>query len=347
MDNSREPEGIDANIGIMASTQKQPMKRVITAARKEQNRLAQRAYRKKQKEQKRLQTQPATSCLRRLEPRPDNAEALSVSSAPSGSRRGTRSRGSRQTVDQSRSYQMDTEALVISAPGVEDLPVVDSQIAPNQVAPSSASEGDIFDVLPALITTASFDERDVYPQALINIALGTSGSLEENSTTVFRACLSNAFCIGLDIAELMYCQRPCMSPFYRPTARMDEDPAMLLAVSSHESLPASLKPTLAQIFIPHHASLDLIPLPRLRDRAILMCAALPHTFSLWEMKLDIYTRNALVCHSRSTSDGSISQPWDRRSWRAAPWFINKWKMVIDTDEVKASLSMPGLPGLWM
>lgn len=130
-------------------------------------------------------------------------------------------------------------------------------------------------------------------------------------------------------------------------AQMNDNPAALIAVPSHESLPASLKPTPAQILIPHHASLDLVPLPRLRERAILTCAALPHVFSLWEMKLDIYTRNALECHSRDTSSGVTLQPWDRRSWQAAPWFLSKWEMVVDTDEVCASLSLPGIPGLWM
>lgn len=197
------------------------------------------------------------------------------------------------------------------------------------------------------------DDTDTYPPGLINMVnmtLGLRGSLEENSTTVFRACLTNAIRIGLDLNELMYCERPCMSPFYRPMAWRNEDQAALVAASSsssHDLLPPSLKPTLAQILIPHHASLDLIPLPRLRERAILMCAALPHMFSLWEMKLDIYTRNALVCQGRDASSGSVSQPWDMRSWQAAPWFVSKWNMVVDADEVKTSLAVPGIPGMWM
>ncbi|KAM6476782.1 hypothetical protein HDV62DRAFT_374511 [Trichoderma sp. SZMC 28011] len=41
------------------------------------------------------------------------------------------------------------------------------------------------------------------------------------------------------------------------------------------AMPANLRPTLSQLLIPHHASLDLIPLPLLRERAIMLSAAMP------------------------------------------------------------------------
>lgn len=79
---------------------------------------------------------------------------------------------------------------------------------------------------------------------------------------------------------------------------------------------------MAQILIPHHASLDLIPLPLLRDRVIMMSFAMPQIFDLWDLKLDIYVRHALVYQS----DGSNHdyQSWDQNNWKATPWFLRKW-----------------------
>ncbi|KAI0811657.1 hypothetical protein GGR55DRAFT_80562 [Xylaria sp. FL0064] len=332
--------------GFVAPAQRQAKKRVVTAARKEQNKLAQRAYRKRQREQKKVQKQSAPPGLRRLEPRRDSLETLCESAAVSCSGRNALIENSYHIVNPSSPSTQDGSRTTPD-PNCMVLLAMDLQFELDQSSPSSTSRSKVSASSLASMAATLLDGPDIHPPGLINMALGIRGSLEDNSTTVFRACLSNAICIGIDLTELMYCERPCMSPFYRPTAQTNEDPTALVTASSHESLPDSLKPTPAQILIPHHASLDLIPLPRLRERAILMCAALPRTFSLWEMKLDIYTRNALVCQNRSTSSGSVLQPWDMCSWQAAPWFLSKWKAVVDTDEVKTSLSIPGIPGLWM
>ncbi|KAI0430378.1 hypothetical protein F5Y09DRAFT_331067 [Xylaria sp. FL1042] len=337
--------GQELNTDDCAVIQTRVKKRVVTAARKEQNKLAQRAYRKRQREQKRIQTHSATQGLRRLEPRRDNLETLSHS--VSNSRPNATSENSYSIVNSSCSpIPQGTDRTTPDPNGVELL-AMSLQFDLDRSSPSSISQSGVSTSSLATMATTLLNGTDIHPPGLIDMVLGIRGSLEDNSTTVFRACLSNAIRIGIDLTELMYCERPCMSPFYRPTAQTNEDPTALVTVSSHDSLPASLRPTPAQILIPHHASLDLIPLPRLRDRAILMCAALPRTFSLWEMKLDIYTRNALVCQNRNSSSGSTLQPWDTCSWQAAPWFLSKWKAVVDTDEVKTSLSIPGIPGLWM
>ncbi|KAI0904124.1 hypothetical protein F4823DRAFT_233297 [Ustulina deusta] len=347
MDNGQELGRINADTGVVASGQKQARKRVITAARKEQNKLAQRAYRKRQKEQKKVQRQPATSGPRRLVPRQDHLETLYTPNPLSSSRCDTRVEDSHHIANPLYSLPTRGADRTTSDLDVRDLSAIGLSFGLNQLSPPSMSQSEASTVSLATMAATLSDRAGVHPPGLINIAVGMSGSLEDNSTTVFRACLSNAICIGIDLTELMYCERPCMSPFYRPRAQTNEDPTALVTASSYDSLPASLKPTLAQILIPHHASLDLIPLPRLRERAILLCAALPRTFSLWEMKLDIYTRNALICQDRNASSGSVSQPWDTHGWQAAPWFLSKWKMVVDTDEVKTSLSIPGIPGLWM
>ncbi|KAI1126253.1 hypothetical protein F5Y10DRAFT_214922 [Nemania abortiva] len=341
MDECQEPEQTASG-----STPKQSKKRVITAARKEQNKLAQRAYRRRQKEQKRVETRTTSPGLRRLEPRKDNAEPLCTPSSSSKASCSTPVERPRLTVDSPCSPPQDAEAPAASDPDIIDLAAIRRHINLDHLPPSARSQSESTTISSIRISTAELDENK-HPPALITMALRLRGSLEDNSTAVFRACLTNAICIGIDLTELMYCERPCMSPFYRPVAQMSEDPAALIAASSHDSLPAALRPTLAQILIPHHASFDLIPLPRLRERAILMCAALPHIFSLWEMKLDIYTRNALVCHGRDSASGSAAQPWDTRCWQATPWFLSKWKMVVNPDDVETNLSLPGIPGMWM
>ncbi|KAI0437093.1 hypothetical protein F4803DRAFT_540140 [Xylaria telfairii] len=351
MDNSQEQEQLNVDPDTIVPVQKQSKKRVITAARKEQNKLAQRSYRRRQKELKRVRKQAVTAGPRRLAPRQNKIDASYASTFSPSSGRDTGTENSHPITDLFCSPLRDAETALSSDPEVENLLAVGPQLPSSWSSPSSDFQDEAAIVLSASIPKMlSDDDTDAYPPGLINMVnmtLGLRGSLEENSTTVFRACLTNAIRIGLDLTELMYCERPCMSPFYRPMAWRNEDQAALAAASSYDSLPLSLRPTLAQILIPHHASLDLIPLPRLRERAILMCAALPHIFSLWEMKLDVYTRNALVCHGRDASSGSVSQPWDMRSWQAAPWFVSKWNMVVDVDEVKTSLAVPGIPGMWM
>ncbi|KAI0101031.1 hypothetical protein GGR51DRAFT_338687 [Nemania sp. FL0031] len=337
MDKCQEPEQITTDSAVVSkSALKRSKKRVITAARKEQNKLAQRAYRRRQKEQKRVETRSTTSGSRRLEPRRDNSDTSHASNSSNSSYNAL-------IADPGFSPPKKSGSNIINI----DLAAICQQLGLDNLPCSSIWQSEIAAVSSAPASTAQIDENK-HPPALIAMATRLRGSLEDNPTAVFRACLTNAICIGMDLTALMYCERPCMSPFYQPAiARMSGDPAALIAASSHGSLPPALRPTLAQILIPHHASFDLIPLPRLRDRAILMCAALPHMFSLWEMKLDIYTRNALLCQGHDSSTGTVAQPWDTRCWQATPWFLSKWKMVVNTDDVEASLSLPGIPGMWM
>ncbi|KAI3318429.1 hypothetical protein HD806DRAFT_315730 [Xylariaceae sp. AK1471] len=345
MGKNQQPKPVNSDASVETSVESK--KRVITAARKEQNKLAQRAYRRRQKELKKLQRQTLDTAPRRLEPRRDNVEGSCILDSSSSSRRDAEFEDVNPIGDPLCSQPLEAEELIHSDLDFEALQTLDPQVALNEFSPSSIRPDEATAVPSAPISMMVPNKTGLYPPALDSICLGVGRSLEDNRTAVLRACLSNAICIGINLAELMFCEQPCMSPFYRPMAQANADPAALIVTSSHDSLPVSLKPTPAQILIPHHASLDLIPLPRLRERAILMSAALPHIFSLWDMKLDIYTRDALICQDRHIASQSASQPWDMRSWQAAPWFLNKWKMVVDTDEVNTSFSIPGIPGLWM
>jgi hypothetical protein len=118
------------------------------------------------------------------------------------------------------------------------------------------------------------------------------------------------------------------SPFYRATT-LEDDPATLLATAQVPYAPANLQPTLPQILFPHHAYLDLIPFPVFRARAITL-ANTDHgpRCDLLDLKRDINA--GLVCWSPGNgTDGGNVQPWDVRSWKAAPWFLRKWRMLIE------------------
>lgn len=140
------------------------------------------------------------------------------------------------------------------------------------------------------------------------------------------ALLQNAICLGFDLDQLTDCTQLYMSPFYRCIAAQDH-PQDLVASTFNSSIPMHLQPTMAQILIPHHASLDLIPMPLLRERAIMKSFAMPNDFNLWDLKLDIYTRHAVVV--RRHRPAGTSQPWDQKNWEAMPWFLKKWSMSIE------------------
>lgn len=163
--------------------------------------------------------------------------------------------------------------------------------------------------------------------------------MQTAETMIFWAALQNAIFLGLDIGQLRACPTGFyMSPFYRPGATAQDDPGRLVsaalsrAVVNAATVPQDLHPTLAQVLIPHHAALDLIPLPRFRDRVIMLSAALPHVFNLAELKLDIYARGALAF--AALGGAGDTQPWDSRNWRAAPWFLSKWNMAVDSDSTE-------------
>ena len=160
-------------------------------------------------------------------------------------------------------------------------------------------------------------------------------------STIIHALLHNALILGFDLEYIASCNAHTSSPLHRPSLPHD-DPETILAASV-KSLPTTppefLKPTLTQVLIPHHPSLDLIPLPELRDRAITLSAAMPGVFNVWEMKLDIYRRGGLrKLDVRKGKDGKSRScpPWEKSSWVAAPWFLQKWRIIIDEDRQQLS-----------
>ncbi|KAF5703349.1 hypothetical protein FMUND_13048 [Fusarium mundagurra] len=163
--------------------------------------------------------------------------------------------------------------------------------------------------------------------------------LQFSPVAIFTSCLTNAISLGLDPSVIANCSVEHISPFYQPTLSSIPNHAALIQAGSNilstfknTSIPIHLRPTMAQILIPHHTSLDLIPIPFLRERAIMLSAAMPHAFNNWELKLDIYERGGLTIwrlkHEQGESVRDAYPPWDMKSWEAAPWFMKKWCMLM-------------------
>ncbi|KAF2706983.1 hypothetical protein K504DRAFT_447043 [Pleomassaria siparia CBS 279.74] len=132
-----------------------------------------------------------------------------------------------------------------------------------------------------------------------------------------EAYQENARTLGLALEEIM---RPsCKSPFI-------DSYSSSIALSHSNPIPIDLRPTPTQIQFKHHPFIDLIPFPWFRDRIIIFGAIDPPTFSPADLKRDILGGGLLCWKSKGTSTG---QPWDRRSWEAAPWFLTKWGWLIE------------------
>lgn len=180
-------------------------------------------------------------------------------------------------------------------------------------------------------------DESILPDVYLNM-------LQFEPVAILNAAFQNALSMGFDLPFVANCGGHCISPFYQPSLASTTDPTALLqqgaastASFKNTSIPIHLRPTLAQVLIPHHASLDLIPLPFLRERAILLSAAMPDSFNSWELKFDIYGRGGLTIWRRSQSgtdkrSNTTYQPWDMKSWEAAPWFLKKWTMIIGDEE---------------
>jgi hypothetical protein len=140
------------------------------------------------------------------------------------------------------------------------------------------------------------------------------------------AYLSNALSLGMDIPSLY--RDDCPSPFYRPRPDSAEDIRSAVAKMSAR-IPEHLKPTPPQVLCPHRPYLDLLPFPILRARAIALMSRNPPLINSAELKSDIMN-DGLICWR--TSGSGTGQPWDMKSWEAAPWFLRKWPVLVGGEE---------------
>ncbi|KAF4949229.1 hypothetical protein FSARC_13535 [Fusarium sarcochroum] len=281
-----------------------PKRRVLTTARREQNRLAQKAYRQRQKEdrQRLKEAKAQVTHKQRLRPLLKRDDPPSCEGSDHGD---------------SRQEELDTQEQ-----SIQDL----SQLV---IAANSPTQD---------IGNPDTDEdSEEFPDVYLNM-------LQFAPVSLFSSLLANAVSLGFDLSRLGGCSAEYVSPFYQPNLSGALNPTCLTQAGSaiissfnNTNVPMQLRPTMAQILIPHHASLDLIPLPFLRERAIMLSAAMPHIFNIWELKVDIYEKGGLTLwrhnsakQGRKNSRNSYP-PWEMKSWEAAPWFLKKWCMVSDEE----------------
>ncbi|KAK8135793.1 hypothetical protein PG984_003733 [Apiospora sp. TS-2023a] len=329
-------------------------KRALTQARREQNRAAQKLYRERQKKLReglgsRQRGDLARPLYVELRPRKDSGSKISTSiAAAAASSPDEYDSGPSLFATDYTWEQQDYPSTSIASWSPVDTPLNSSSsnnhsnsIGPSVTSPSSLSP--LYQGCPPSLYLA-----DPYANAR-----------PLSQTAIFTALLHNALVLGFNLAALADCAHPyaCLSPFYSATATAQDDPhrlveealaraaAAMTPTGKDETAivppPASLRPTLAQILVPHHASLDLIPFPQFRDRVILLSAALPHQFNLAELKTDIYVSGALRVATGEVDNGDSNsrtvggrrrrshQPWEPRSWEVSGWFLKKWSLAID------------------
>ncbi|KAJ5593957.1 uncharacterized protein N7459_000165 [Penicillium hispanicum] len=296
-----------------------PKKRVITPARREQNRAAQRAWRQRRRE--RLESsqvpQSRTSFL----------HLTDLDTLDQSDRNVAHAAGLRHQEDLGRIPDAPRHELLHSPAST-----LDSHPETYPEMPSTDTRHDLSrHSEPSLLShqgrnltdsDSSPDSRSLHVQETnhpLLLADPKLNTLQDTRTEILLAALNNALCLGFDISNLMNCQEGGMSPFFRSITPSD-NPRDLVASRLNPSIPIHLQPTMSQILVPHHASIDLIPLPLLRERVIMMSFAMPHAFNLWDLKLDVYVRHGLVTRRH----GGECLPWDQKYWEMKPWFKTKW-----------------------
>ncbi|KFY05460.1 hypothetical protein V492_08528 [Pseudogymnoascus sp. VKM F-4246] len=336
--------------------------RALTEARREQNRLNQRRYRQKQREQRRegleRRSTNASTQILELRPRPTNhgEKVTSKRDTPpnrlvgpnlienQGVIRVPLNHVAIQEVESLLPLDFDFQHITDFESGTEllDDPPVDTAVeAYNDDNYMCFNELDIpvnhGSGSEALLQGTSLSEKVVSAPRLPSPRLNC---LQFYQTTFFMATLYNARSMGFILDEENVTVSHCLrsSPYYRPVTPAD-DPKDLLAAITRPSTPAHLRPTLAQVIYPHPAFMDLIPIPAFRERAIALAVTRPQAFNLWDLKKDMVQGEGLVpwsnigTASRSARmSGGQGQPWDIRSWEAAPWFLRKWRMLVDGEE---------------
>ncbi|RSL48838.1 hypothetical protein CEP53_009396 [Fusarium sp. AF-6] len=350
------------SVGRTPGAEPSSKRRILTEARREQNRLAQRAYRKRQKEHRK---QLKEAELRRYQARRPRPLLKRCDSAP---------KPIRCCHDTPSCVQEPLKAEILSTQGTphNHISTCDGSVSSGHPATNETDDGttpssdtlitEDLDAVEEIIRASSninHDNLQLVPtryrsdgprttQLSTNKQEGEMGlpdmylnMLRFEQVTIFHAVFQNALSMGLDLQFVANCGAHCISPFYQPSLASTTDATTLLqqgaastASFKNTSIPIHLRPTLAQILIPHHTSLDLIPIPFLRERAILLSAAMPDKFNSRELKFDIYGRGGLTIwqQSQSAAERRSYQPWDMKSWEAAPWFLKKWTVIIGDEE---------------
>ncbi|KAJ9610339.1 hypothetical protein H2200_005116 [Cladophialophora chaetospira] len=311
-----------------ANEEKPHRKGAISQARRDQNRRAQRAFRERRRTKKRY---PLSSAPRPLVPRPreEDLNATERSSDSSGSNTSDPISVDDGLQDQQKpnSAKVAADAFTFSSP--QTLLPTQKSLVPRRRTPYS----DLLNLM-----------RDQPRYAL----------LPHGVTATLAACLFNGSALGIDIDQIM--DPHYMSPFYRDSDAAMQSIASTVQATALDVSPGSnladlgpLRPCFAQVIFPHHACVDLLPLPRLRELAVMLNVRAqqddhggisPGYDGLQDLKKDVYIRQGvrfrgmgeLMGDEYVMHDGGgrhCGHPWESGSWAVALWFARKWRYLVD------------------
>ncbi|KAL2828608.1 hypothetical protein BJY01DRAFT_240860 [Aspergillus pseudoustus] len=161
-------------------------------------------------------------------------------------------------------------------------------------------------------------------RSYVNGDPATDHMLTLAKVNVFRAFMHNLTSLGWNSRHM---KRSGLSPFASlssPPPSPAPNPVASQDTQDYSSIPSSLRPTKAQLEIPHHPWLDLFPLARMRDNLI---QAARDTWEPHQLCADIM---GFWGESDFVGIGLLvwGDPWDVGSWEITEEFLKKWPWVV-------------------
>ncbi|RAH86075.1 hypothetical protein BO86DRAFT_385639 [Aspergillus japonicus CBS 114.51] len=279
--------------------------------RRRQNRLNQRAYRKRKQATRQTQTQPPSQVIRTVkteEPTSSSDEQMLMILSPSTS-------SPNSTTSPSTSPSTSTSSSTSTSFSFSTRPLPESHTRTRMRTSTSprpdrkpCTDPTTQRNLQALLT----DFTRVAYASYIHGSPTLDHLLTLSRMNVYRAFATNMATLGMGTgAEWMH--DDALSPFTTLQPHGARDPT---------ALPLHLRPTKLQQTVPHHPWLDFFPLPRLRDNLV----AMADRFDDEELCLDI-----MGFWDSPTQTYSLlvwGEPSDPGNWEITEDFLRKWPWVV-------------------
>ncbi|RAH43622.1 DUF3425 domain-containing protein [Aspergillus brunneoviolaceus CBS 621.78] len=281
--------------------------------RRRQNRLNQRAYRKRKQATRQTQTQPPNQVIRRTvkteEPTSSSDEQMITVLSPSTSSPNSTTSPSTSASSSSTSFSFSFSTR----------PPSQSQTRSSTSTSTSTSSSPRPDRKPCTdLTTQRHLQTLLTDFTRVAYASYIHGSptldhlLTLSRMNVYRAFATNMATLGMGTgAEWMHDDALSVFTTLQPHSALDPT-----------ALPLHLRPTKLQQTVPHHPWLDFFPLPRLRDNLV----AMADRFDDEELCLDIMGFWDSPTHTYSLL--VWGEPSDPGNWEITEDFLRKWPWVV-------------------
>ncbi|PYI29538.1 hypothetical protein BP00DRAFT_427415 [Aspergillus indologenus CBS 114.80] len=279
--------------------------------RRRQNRLNQRAYRKRKQATRQTQTQPPSQAIRTVKTEESTSSSdeqmLTILSSSTSSRNATTSPSTSPSTSASSSTSTSFSFSTRPPPESHTRASTSTSTSPRPDRKPCADPTTQRN-LQALLT----DFTRVAYASYIHGSPTLDHLLTLSRMNVYRAFATNMATLGMGTgAEWMH--DDALSPFTTLQPHGARDPT---------ALPLHLRPTKLQQTVPHHPWLDFFPLPRLRDNLV----AMADRFDDEELCLDI-----MGFWDSPTQTYSLlvwGEPSDPANWEITEDFLRKWPWVV-------------------